>query len=47
VQRHKASLEEDVQYLKASSLIREELKSQIYAYLFDIKTGKLTDVSEL
>jgi carbonic anhydrase len=42
--RQRESVLADIAYLKASPFVREELKRNVYGYVFDIKTGKLIPV---
>lgn len=38
------SVKDDVEFLKGSPLLREELKQNIQGFVFDIKTGKLKEI---
>lgn len=42
--RHREAIQEDLELFKSSALVREELKSNIHGYVYDIKTGKLIPV---
>lgn len=38
------SVRDDVEFLKGSPLLREELKKNIQGFVFDVKTGKLEEI---
>jgi carbonic anhydrase len=38
------SVRDDVEFLRGSPLLREELKKNIHGFVFDIKTGKLKEM---
>jgi carbonic anhydrase len=39
------SVREDLRFLKSQPLIRQEIKDNAKGYIWDIKTGKLTQIS--
>ncbi|KAH8897955.1 carbonic anhydrase [Thozetella sp. PMI_491] len=44
LEKHKIAVRQDMELLKSSSLIREELKDRVYGYIYDIKSGRLIAV---
>jgi carbonic anhydrase len=41
----KQSLKDDVAFLKSTPYIRDEIKSRVRGFLYDIKTGSLEEIS--
>jgi len=44
--RLEESVREDLKFLRAQPLIRQEVKDNAKGYVYDIKTGKLNPVSD-
>ncbi|KAL6901082.1 carbonic anhydrase [Trichoderma evansii] len=46
LEQHKESIRSDINFIRDSPLLREELKKHVYGYVYDFLTGKLVPVAE-